>query len=180
MRKLLILIVTTMVFLCISCIMPTSNVAVSSGDAVKSIKKIAIWQFQDGGSVSNSGSIATRALESSLMQNGFKIASYSRVRNVIGVEFGDKEGIALDAGMLTSAVLSRLREQTGADAIMIGAVTDAWCNVAYIPPCWIECSFQIVNTFSGEIIVSANVSDDGYSLQKAAQQMANKAIKKIK
>jgi hypothetical protein len=180
MKKLLILIITIVVFLCIGCIMPTSNVAVSSGDAVKSIKKIAIWQFQDGGSVSNSGSIATRALESALMLKGFKIASLSRVRNVIGVEFGDKEEVALDAGMLTSAVLSRLREQTGADAIMIGAVTDAWCNAAYIPPCWIECSFQIVNTYNGDIIVSANVSDDGYSLQKAAQQMANKAIKKIK
>lgn len=160
--------------------MPTSNVAVSSEDSVKLIKKIAIWQFQDGGSVSNSGSIAKRAFESSLMLKGFKIVSLSKVRNVIGVEFGFKDGIAFDAGMLTSAVLSRLREQTGADAIMIGAVTDAWCNVAYVPPCWIECSFQILNTSNGEIIVSANVSDDGYSLQKAARQMANKAIKKIK
>jgi hypothetical protein len=106
--------------------------------------------------------------------------TYSRIRDIIAVEIGYKEGMALDAGMLTPAVLEKIRKETSADVILIGSVSDAWCNPAWIPPCWIECAFQIIDTVSGEINVSANVSDDGYSIQSAAQQMAKKAVEKIK
>jgi hypothetical protein len=51
----------------VGCIMPASNVAVSPYAKLSSIKTIAVWKFEDGGQVANSGNIATRAIESEFM-----------------------------------------------------------------------------------------------------------------
>jgi hypothetical protein len=162
------------------CIMPASNVAVSATVDVTTLKTFAVWKFRDGGKVANSGDIATRAVESSLMMKGFRIIPYSKIRDIIAIEIGYREGLALDAGMLTPAVLKRIKVETGVDGIVLGSVSDAWCNPMWIPSCWIECAFQIIETNSGELIVSANISDDGWSLQSAAEQMATKMANKIK
>ena len=114
------------------------------------------------------------------MMKGFRLIAYSKIRDVIAIEIGYREGMALDAGMLTPSVLERIRKETQADAILLGSVSDAWCNVMWAPACWIECSFQLIDAKSGETIISANISDDGWSLQSAAQQMANDAVDKMK
>jgi len=162
------------------CMMPASNVAVSPSANFSLLKSFAVWKFRDGGQVSNSGDIATRAIESALMMKGFRIIPISKIRDILSLEIGYKEGMALEAGMLTHEILKKIRTETSVDGIILGSVSDAWCNPMWAPSCWIECSFQIIDTDSGELIVSANISDDGWSLQSAAQQMAEKMVKKIK
>ena len=49
----------------------------------------------------------------------------------------------------------------------------------YLPPCWIETSFQVIDINTGEIIITGNASDDASSIQKAANQMVAKALKKL-
>lgn len=163
-----------------SCIMPTSNVSISPSANLKSIKSVAIWRFRDGGKIQNSGDIATRAIESAFMQAGYRIISYSKIRDIVAIEIGFREGMALEAGMLTPNVLKRIRNETGCDAIIIGSVSNSFIDPMWTPSSWIECSFQMIETESGEVIISANLSDDGWSIQRAAQQMAKKAIKQIR
>jgi hypothetical protein len=160
--------------------MPASNVAISPTANLSSLKLFVVWKFTDGGRVSNSGDIATRAVESALMMKNFRIIPISKIRDILSIEIGYREGMTLEAGMLTSQVLKKIRIDTGADGIILGSVSDAWCDPMWAPSCWIECSFQIIDIKSGELIVSANISDDGWSLQSAAQQMAEKMAKKIK
>lgn len=162
------------------CIMPTSNVVTSPEASMSQVKTVAVWQFQDGGKVSNSGAIATRSLEGALMTKGWRLIPFSRMRDVLAVEIGYRDGMALDAGMLTPAVLTRLKGEVGADAILLGSVSDAWCNVMYAPSCWMECAFQLISTVDGSLMVSGNVSDDGWSVQAAATQMANKAVSQLR
>ncbi len=168
------------VFIQPGCIMPASHVAISPSVNLSSLKTLVVWKFRDGGQVSNSGDIAARAIESALMIKGFKIVPISKIRDIVAIEIGNKESMALDAGMLTYAVLEKIRIETGVDGIILGSVSDAWCSPWWAPSCWIECSFQMIDTKSGELIVSANISDDGWSLQSAAQQMAEKMLTKIK
>jgi len=168
------------IFIPFGCMMPASHVAVSPSANLKSLKSFAVWKFRDGGRVSNSGDIATRAVESALMMKGFRIVPISKIREIVSIGIGYKEGMALEAGMLTTEVLDKIRTEAGVDAIILGSVSDAWCDPMWTPSCWIECSFQIINTKTGELIVSANISDDGWSLQSAAQQMAEKMAIKIK
>jgi len=84
------------------------------------------------------------------------LVSYSKIRDILSIEIGYREGMSLDAGMLTPKVLSRIREDTGVDAIILGSVSSSWCDMAWMPPCWIECSFKMIDSRSGEIIISAN------------------------
>lgn len=178
MRKL-----TWLLFLFVflsGCTLPFSHVVISPLADISSLERIAVWKFRDGGTVANSGDIATRAIESALMKKGFRLVAYSKIRDVLSIEISFREGMTLDAGMLTPRVLQRIREETDVDALILGSVSEAWYDPAYLPPCWIGCAFQMIDTKSGEIIISANASDDGYSLQSAARQMAEKAIKKIK
>ena len=174
----LILLVLT-VFILSSCMLPAAHVTISPHVQLSAIKTVAVWKFRDGGSIANSGDIATTAIESAFMEKGFRLVSYSKIRDILSIEIGYREGMSLDAGMLTPKVLSHIREETGGDTIILGSVSGAWCNMAYMPPCWIECSFKMIDLRSGEIVISANVSDDGYSLQSAAQQMAEKAVSKL-
>ncbi|MCP2520180.1 hypothetical protein NLD30_07020 [SCandidatus Aminicenantes bacterium Aminicenantia_JdfR_composite] len=180
MRKTLILLLVIWILTFLACIIPTSNVVISPTANLAAIKKIAVWKFRDGGRIQNSGDIATTAIESALIERGYRIVPYSQIREVLSVEIGFREGMALDSGMLTPRVLSRIKQETGVDAIIIGSVTNAFCDFAMLPPCFIEVSFKMVSTQSGEIIVSANASDDGYSIQKAAQQMAQKVVAKFR
>ncbi len=162
------------------CVMPASNVTISPHAELSTIKTVAVWKFRDGGSVANSGDIATTAVEGAFMEKGFRSVSYSKIRDVLSIEIGYREGMSLDAGMLTPKVLSRIGEEAGVDAIILGSVSDAWCNMSYLPPCWIECSFRMIDIRLGETIVTANVSDEGYSLQSAAAKMANNAVNKLR
>ena len=180
MRKILIILSFFLSFLLVSCIMPTSDVILSPNANISAIKKIAVWRFQDGGSIANSGDIATTAIESALMERGLSLVSYSKIREILSVEIGDREGMALDAGMLTPKVLSRIHQETGVDAIIIGSVSEAWCDMSWIPPCRVAVSFKMINILSGEMIASVSASDDGYSAERAALKMARKAISKIK
>jgi hypothetical protein len=176
-RKFLICLVF---FFFNGCLMPASEIVISPYAQLSKIKTIVIWKFRDAEDFENSGDIATIAIANALMEQGFRLIPYSKIRDILSIEIGYREGMSLDAGMLTPRVLSRIREETGADAIIIGSIIDAWCNPAWLPPCWIECSFQLIDTHSGEIVISGNVSDDGYSLQSASQQMANKLVKKLR
>jgi len=171
---LLILIFTT------GCIMPTTDIAISPSYNKSKILSISIWRFRDGGRISNSGDIATRAIESAFIREGFRMVSFSKIRDIISVEIGYTEGMSLEAGMLTPAVLKRIREETGSDAIILGSVSDSWTDIRYAPSSWIECSFQMIDTNTGEILISANVSDDGWSVQSAAKQMAERVVKELK
>jgi len=180
MKKILIPLLLFGLLWLVGCIMPTSDVIVSPTADLKNIKKVAVWRFRDGGQIANSGDIATSAIESALMKRRYILVSYSKIRDILSVEIGYREGMSLDAGMLTPKVLSRIYQDTGVDAIVIGSVSESWCNMAWLPPCWIAVSFKMINTRSGEMVVSASVSDDGYSAQRAALQMANKAVAKIR
>ncbi len=158
----------------------TSHLIISPYAQLSAIKTVVVWKFRDGGRVANSLDIATTAIESAFIEKGFRLVSYSKIRDILSIEIGYREGMSLDAGMLTPKVLSRFRKETGVDAIIIGSVSNAYCDMNSLPPCWIECSFKMIDSRSGEIIISANISDDGYSLQSAAQQMANEAVNKIR
>lgn len=180
MKKLFITTVLLLLFLLSDCIMPTSDVVVSPTANMSEIKKIVVWRFRDGGKISNSGDIATTAVENALLERGYSIISFSMIREVLSSEIGYGEGMSLEAGMLTPKVLSRIHKETGADAIVIGAVSDAWQSVAWMPPCYIAASFKMISTASGELICSVSASDDGYSMERAALQMARKALAKIR
>lgn len=162
------------------CIMPASNVVTAPDAALGTVTTVVVWQFQDGGKVSNTGAIATRALEGALMGKGWRLVPFSRMRDVLSAEVGYRNGMALDAGMLTPAVMQRLKGEVGADAILLGSVSDAWCNPLWAPSCWMECAFQLISTSDGSLMVSGNVSDDGWSIQSAATQMATKAANQIR
>lgn len=163
-----------------ACIMPSANVVTSPDADLSSVKTVVVWQFQDGGRVANTGAIATRALEAALLKRGWRLVPFSRMRDILSLEVGFREGMALDAGMLTPTVLNRLKNEVGAEAILLGSVSDAWCDPMWIPACWIECAFQLVSTADGSLMISGNAGDDGSSLQAAATQMAEKAIGKIR
>jgi len=163
-----------------SCIIPTSDVIVASSADMSAIKKIAVWRFRDGGTIANSGDVATTAIESALMRRRYSLISYSMIREVLTAEIGYREGMSLDAGMLTPRVLKRIYEETGVDALIIGSVSDSWCKISWLPPCWIAVSFRMISTQSGETIVSASASDEGFSMEKAAANMATKAVAKIR
>jgi len=180
MRKLLILAALLKLVLLFGCIMPTSDVVVSPTFNLSSINKIAVWRFRDGGKIANSGDIATTAIESALMEKGFALISYSMIRDSLAVEIGYREGMSLDAGMLTPKVLARIHEETGVDAIVIGSVSESWCDMAWLPPCRIAASFKMISTHTGEMILSASASDEGQSVERAALKMARKAISKIR
>lgn len=141
----LILSVLTVVILS-GCILPAAHVTISPHVQLSSIKTVAVWKFKDGGSVANSGDIATTAVENAFIEKGLRLVSYSEIRDVLSIEIGYREGMSLDAGMLTPRVLSRIREETGVDAIILGSVSDSWCNTAWLPPCWIVCSFKMIDS----------------------------------
>ena len=180
MRKLLILAALLNLVLLFSCIMPTSDVVVSPTVNLSSINKIAVWRFRDGGKIANSGDIATTAIESALMEKGFALISYSMIRDVLAVEIGYREGMSLDAGMLTPNVLARIHGETGVDAIVIGSVSESWCDMVWLPPCRIATSFKMISTHTGKMILSASASDEGQSVERAALKMARKAISEIR
>ena len=52
--------------------------------------------------------------------------------------------------------------------------------MAWLPPCRIAVSFKMIDTNSGEMVVSANASNEGFSIQQAAKKMARKAVRKIR
>jgi len=179
-KKILLLILLLNSLSLISCIMPTSDVVMSPTANISGIKKVAVWRFRDGGNIANSGDIATTAIESAFMERGYSLVSYSMVRDVFSVEIGYREGMSLDAGMLTPEVLSRIYQETGVDAVIIGSVSESWCDMAWLPPCRIAVSFKMISTHSGEMVVSASISDEGHSVERAALKMARKAVAKIK
>ncbi len=161
------------------CITSDSLVSVSPYADLKSIKTIIVWPFLDGGNTSNSGSIATRAFEQELMLKGYRLISYSKMKDVLSVEVGFKDGMSFNAGLLTNEVRKILKNDTGVDAIMLGSVSNANCNAAWLPPCGIETAFQVIDIDTGEIIISGNASDYASSIHKAANQMVVKALKKF-
>ena len=193
MRKFLI-VGSFFTLLClISCTRPSSNVAVSPPANLLKIKKIAICRFQDGGNVADSGDIATSAIESAFMEKGYSLVSTGKIRDVLSLEIGYKEGMALEAGMLTQTVLSKIQQETEAQAIIIGSVIWSWCSWEYVPSSWlfrpvlpgevtcsISISFKMIDTSSEELIVSASVSQEGHSIQSAATKMAKKVVSKIR
>lgn len=178
-EKLRISMLILLVILLSGCITPSSHVVISPLVDFSSVKTIAVWKFRDGGRVPNSGDIATRAIESALMMKGFRVFAYSKIRDIVAVEVRLKEGMALDAGMLTQHLLQRIHKETGVDILVLGSVNDAFYDPKYMPSCWFECSFQMIDIKTGEVIVSANVSDEAWSLQNAAKKMAEKAVNKI-
>ena len=180
MKKILIPLLLFGLLWLVDCIMPTSDVVVSPTTDLKNIKKIAVWRFRDGGQIANSGDIATSAIESTLMERRYILVSYSKIRDILSVEIGYREGMSLDGGMLTPKVLSIIYQDTGVDAIVIGSVSESWCNIAWLPPCRIAASFKMISTLSGELIVSANASDEASSVERAALKMARKAVAKIR
>jgi len=179
-RNCLFIGITLFILLTSSCITPTSDVVVSPSIKDEGVRRIAVWRLRDGGQMPNSGDIATTAIESALMEKGFGIVSYSMIKDILAVEIGYKEGMALESGMLTVEVLNKLKEDTNADAILLGSVSEAWCNMAWLPPCRMAVSFKIISTTSGELLASASVSDEGFAIEKAALKMARKAAAKIK
>jgi len=180
MKKILIPVLLFGLLWLIDCMMPTSDVVVSPTAGLKNIKKVAVWRFRDGGQIANSGDIATSAIESSLMERRYILVSYSKIKDILSVEIGYREGMSLDAGMLTPKVLSRIHQDTEVDAIVIGSVSESWCDIGWLPPCRIAASFKMISTLSGELIVSANASDGGSSVERAALKMARKAVSKIR
>jgi hypothetical protein len=114
------------------------------------------------------------------MEKGYGLISYSMIRDVLAVEIGYREGMSLDAGMLTPDVLERINQETGVDAIVIGSVSESWCDMMWIPPCRIAASFKMISTQTGEMILSASVSDEASSVERAALKMARKAVAQIR
>jgi len=114
------------------------------------------------------------------MEKGFSLISYSLIKNILSIEIGYKEGMALDSGMLTPDVLSRIKHETGADGLVLGSVSESWCDMTWIPPCRIAVSFKLIGMNTGDILVSASISDEGYSVERAALIMARKAVNKIR
>lgn len=173
------LLLFTFILMISGCITNTSLVSVSPYTDLKTIKTIIVWPFIDGGKIDNSGSIATRGFEQGFMTKGYRLISYSKMKDVLAAEIGFKDGMALDAGLLTNDVRKRLKEETSVDAILLGTVTSSFCDITWMPPCWMETSFQVIDINTGEIIISGNTSNAGSSIQKATQLMVDKALKKF-
>jgi len=180
MRKASAFISLVVLISSITCIMPTSDVVVSPTADFSAIIRVAVWRFRDGGKIANSGDISTTAIESAFMERRFGVISYSMIKEILSVEIGYREGMAFDSGMLTPRVLSRIYDETGAEAIIIGAVSESWCDIGWLPPCRLAASFKMISTASGELIVSASASDEGHSAESAALKMARKAVGKIR
>ena len=176
-RKSLLFLGVCVILVVIGCIMPAVKVAKSPVYDASTLGTVAVWRFRDGGKIENSGDIATRAVENALMMNGFRLVAYSQVQNVLAVDVDLEDRTTIDAGILTPSDLKKIKEEADVDAVITGSVSDCWCNLAYIPPCWFACSFQMIATATGEILVSASASDDAWSIEGAAEQVADKAVK---
>lgn len=175
MRLILLLIASVLT----GCIIPSSNIAVAPGASLQSIQRVVVWKFVDG-EVRNSGDAATRAFEAALMRQGVAVIPVARVRNTLAVEIGFGDNSSIDAGMLTPAVLSKIRQQSGADALILGSVGLSLSSPKYAPSNFIEVNFQIVDTRSGALIASGSSSGEAWSMQQAASNAVTKIIRSFK
>lgn len=161
------------------CYAPGADVALSPAVPIASVRTIAVCDLADGGDLEHSGAVATRALEAALLKRGFRLVPYARVVELAAVELGDNGRVWVERDLLEPALLARVREETGADALLVGAVTGSSLTDGAIPPYQIDCAFRLVATRTGDIVAAANATDDGSTLQSAAAQMAKRAVDKI-
>jgi len=158
------------------CLIPTSNISLSAGVDLKQIKNIVVMDFKKGGEFPNSSDVIKRAFEISLEKKGYKVMHYSKIKHLVDNE---NQGAGFSSDILTASLLRKFKKEADVDAVIVGSIMDAWCSPAWMPTCWIELTAQIIGTMSGDLILSANISDEGWSLQEAAQVTADKILYKM-
>lgn len=176
MKKILILLIFIVVLTISGCLIPTSNISLASGVDLSQIKSIAVLDFKKGGKLPNSSDIVKRALEISLEKKGYIIVHYSKIKHIVDSAGG---GTEFSSDILTTSLLKKFKDEAGVDAVAVGSILDAWCDPKWMPSCWIELTAQIIGTDSGSVILSANISDEGWSFQEAAQVAADKILEKL-
>ncbi len=73
MRWILLIVAAVQSSLMAGCMMPSAHVAVAPQADLSALKTVAVWRFRDGGRISNSGDVATRAVESVLIKQGLSV-----------------------------------------------------------------------------------------------------------
>jgi hypothetical protein len=151
---------------------------------ISSIKTVAVWKFYgrryptyaDSRGVGDPGDIVTSAFENALEMKGFKVVPYSKIHRILPI----REGMALEVGAVTSRVLRRVRDETGADALVRGSAHVSHGKL--LAASWIHCSFQMIDTVTGEILVSGEVRDGERfsSPESVAKKVAEEAVNNIR
>jgi len=164
--------------LCSGCYAPGADVALSPAAEGDWLGKIAICPFAQGGSLPNAGTVTTHALEAALLARGTRIVPFSRVEEALLLDV-DEDGRMLEDEIWTRQALERVRVETGARAVLVGAVTNSWFHVGELPPYQIDCAFRILDTRSGEILAAGNATEDGASPESAARQLARRILERL-
>jgi len=162
---------------------PTYYVKVSPSIDISSIKSISVWQFPSEPSLQNSSNVVTRAFEEAFTEHGFSVIDNNKLTNVIKSTTGINRGQVLQIKTLSPDVLTRIRTETSADALLVGKIWRFFepCSpfVSY-DSCRLECYFELIDTRSGEIIMEGRLMEEEMTLRAAALSLARKAVGRVK
>jgi len=172
-------------FILLSGCNPIYYVEVSPEADVSSIKWVGVLKFAKVGGSVKYRNIVTLAFENAFKEMGFEIVRNEDVARVvgktIGIERKIRHGLPLETDTFHSDTLEKIRNETGADVLLLGSIRDAYCDLSFSSDrCRVICDFQLIDTRSGKSIMEGKGFEEQTTGLAAAKQIAIKAIKKLK
>jgi len=164
---------------------PIYYVEVSPDADVSSIKTVGVLKFAKGGGSVKYRNIVTVAFENAFKEMGFEVVRNEEVARVIGKTIGIerqiRHGLPLETDTFSSDTLEKIRNESGADVLLLGSIRDAYCDLSFSSDrCRVICDFQLMDTRSGKSIMEGKGFEEQTTGLAAAKQIAIKAIKKLK
>jgi hypothetical protein len=181
-RHLPVLFVALYVFQSGCSIFPKYYIDVSPTSDVSSVKTVGVWKLRSGGDFVHSGDIMTRAFENAFRTNGFTVIDHDQLSKISRMTMMPGGEIALEGLSVPEEILKKFRIELGIDALFIGSLRESNCES--LPPvfnrCRLVCSFRLIDTRSGEVIMSGNLLEEQFYLWVAAEQIAERAVRELK
>ncbi len=181
-RKLPVLFAVLYLFQPGCSIFPTYYIEVSPTSDITSVKTVGVWKFRSGGDFVHSGNIVTRAFENTFRTNGFAVIDHSQLSEVSKITVRPGGEIAFKDLTIPEDILKKFRTEFGVDALFVGSLRESNCES--LPPifnrCRLVCSFRLIDTRSGEVIMSGNLLEEQFYLSVAANQIAERAVRELK
>jgi hypothetical protein len=139
-------------------------------------RSVVVWPFEDGGQVESAGARLTRAFEVTVRRARWQLIPYEQVREVVAGVERLPGGSAPAAGLLTPQALERIRRESGAEWVIVGSVTDSWCDSLWGARCAMECSYRLISTETGAVLDSGTLFDLSSGLSDAAINISVRAV----
>ncbi len=172
-------------FLLLGCLNPIYFVEISPEADASSIKTVGVFKFAKGSGFVKNRKVVMLAFENAFKENGFEVVRNEEVARVfeksIGMEPKIRHGIPLETGIFPFGTLEKIRNETGADVLLLGSIRDANCgsDISWVV-CRVECDFQLIDTRSGKTVMNGKGFEEGATLMSTAKQIAIKAILRLK